>query len=198
MEAAGRKFYNRAGAEQDLFQLLRDDYGLNAIRLRVWVNPPVGYNGAADVLAKARPAQALGRRLLIDFHYSNTWARPRPANQACRLAKLQPGAAQNGRVRPHDERAYTTQNQRHRARMGAGVYPSPTTGPFFGRGPDGTGQPVAVYALGGQLLTVLTPAFAAGPGPGRYALPATLPPGVYVLRIGGAGATATARPLVKP
>lgn len=76
MEAAGRKFYNRAGTEQDLFQLLRDDYGLNTIRLRVWVNPPGGYNGAADVLVKARRAQALGMRLLIDFHYSDTWADP--------------------------------------------------------------------------------------------------------------------------
>jgi len=42
----------------------------------VWVNPPGGYNGAADVLAKARRAQALGYRLLIDFHYSDTFADP--------------------------------------------------------------------------------------------------------------------------
>ena len=76
MEAASRKFYNRAGTEQDLFRLLRDDYGLNTVRLRVWVNPPGGYNNAADVLVKARRAQALGLRLLIDFHYSDTWADP--------------------------------------------------------------------------------------------------------------------------
>jgi arabinogalactan endo-1,4-beta-galactosidase len=76
MEASGRKFYNKAGAEQDIFRLLRDDYGLNTIRLRVWVNPANGYNGPADVLAKARRAQALGMRLLIDFHYSDSWADP--------------------------------------------------------------------------------------------------------------------------
>ncbi len=76
MEAANYKFYNRAGAQQDLFQLLQADYALNTIRLRVWVNPANGYNGPADVLAKAQRAQALGLRLLIDFHYSDDFADP--------------------------------------------------------------------------------------------------------------------------
>ncbi len=76
MEASNYVFYNKAGQQQDLFQLLQGDYALNTIRLRVWVNPPGGYNNAADVLAKALRAKALGMRLLIDFHYSDTWADP--------------------------------------------------------------------------------------------------------------------------
>ncbi len=76
METANYKFVNKAGAQQDLFTLLKNDYALNTIRLRVWVNPPGGYNNAADVLAKAKRAQALGQRLLIDFHYSDTFADP--------------------------------------------------------------------------------------------------------------------------
>ncbi|WP_206680671.1 glycosyl hydrolase 53 family protein [Hymenobacter polaris] len=76
LEANNYQFINKAGAQQDLFQLLQGDYGLNTIRLRVWVNPTGGYNGAADVLAKAKRAQALGYRLLIDFHYSDTFADP--------------------------------------------------------------------------------------------------------------------------
>ncbi|WP_223650769.1 glycosyl hydrolase 53 family protein [Hymenobacter psoromatis] len=76
MEANNYKFYNKAGAQQDLFQLFKGDYGLNTIRLRVWVNPPGGYCSPADVLAKAQRAQALGYRLLIDFHYSDTFADP--------------------------------------------------------------------------------------------------------------------------
>ncbi|MGI4833556.1 MAG: glycoside hydrolase family 53 protein [Janthinobacterium lividum] len=76
LEAKNYKFSNRAGAQQDLLPLLQSDYGLNTIRLRVWVNPASGYNGAADVLAKARRAQALGLRLLLDFHYSDTFADP--------------------------------------------------------------------------------------------------------------------------
>jgi arabinogalactan endo-1,4-beta-galactosidase len=76
MEAANYKFLNKAGTQQDLFQLLRDDYALNTIRLRVWVSPAGGYSGPADVLAKAKRAQALGQRLLIDLHYSDDFADP--------------------------------------------------------------------------------------------------------------------------
>jgi len=93
MEASNYQFLNKAGAQQELFALLKNDYALNTIRLRVWVNPPGGYNNAADVLAKARRAQALGYRLLIDFHYSDDFADPgkqtKPAAwQAYTLAEL--------------------------------------------------------------------------------------------------------------
>ena len=40
------------------------------------MNPQGGWNGKADVVAKARRAKALGLKLLIDFHYSDTWADP--------------------------------------------------------------------------------------------------------------------------
>lgn len=76
MEASNYQFYNAAGTQKDLFQLLRDDYNLNTIRLRVWVNPANGWNGKADVLAKAIRAHGLGLRLLIDFHYSDDFADP--------------------------------------------------------------------------------------------------------------------------
>jgi arabinogalactan endo-1,4-beta-galactosidase len=49
---------------------------MNAIRLRVWVNPAGGWNGTADVVAKATRAKNLGMRVMIDFHYSDTWADP--------------------------------------------------------------------------------------------------------------------------
>ncbi|MFT4024527.1 MAG: glycosyl hydrolase 53 family protein [Flavihumibacter sp.] len=75
MEAAGKKFYNHSGTATDCFSLLQS-LGFNSIRLRVWVKPADGYNNIADVLAKAKRAQALGMRLLIDFHYSDTWADP--------------------------------------------------------------------------------------------------------------------------
>ncbi len=76
MEASNYKFYNAAGTQEDLFQLLRDDYNLNTIRLRVWVNPANGWSGKADVLAKAVRAHNLGLRLLVDFHYSDGFADP--------------------------------------------------------------------------------------------------------------------------
>ena len=75
MEAAGKKFYNSAGTETEIMQLLKG-LGMNTIRLRVWVNPSNGYNNQADVVAKALRAKALGLRVMIVFHYSDTWADP--------------------------------------------------------------------------------------------------------------------------
>lgn len=75
MEGNGYKFYNAAGQERELTALMKE-IGCNAIRLRVWVNPTGGWNGQADVVAKAKRAQALGLKLLIDFHYSDSWADP--------------------------------------------------------------------------------------------------------------------------
>lgn len=78
MEKSGYKFYNDSGSQQDLFPILKA-HGMNAIRLRVWVNPANGWNNITDVVAKAKRAKAAGFDILIDFHYSDTWADP--ANQ---------------------------------------------------------------------------------------------------------------------
>lgn len=75
MEASGRVFRNRGGAAEDLYAILKEQ-GMDAIRLRAWVNPQDGWNGIADVVAKAKRAQAAGMRLMIDFHYSDSWADP--------------------------------------------------------------------------------------------------------------------------
>ena len=75
MESRGFKFYDAAGQERECTALMKE-LGCNAIRLRVWVNPANGWNGKADVVEKAKRAQALGLKLLIDFHYSDSWADP--------------------------------------------------------------------------------------------------------------------------
>jgi len=75
METSGKKFYNSSGAETECMQLLKS-IGTNTIRLRVWVNPTGSYNNKADVVAKAVRAKNLGMRIMIDFHYSDTWADP--------------------------------------------------------------------------------------------------------------------------
>ncbi|MDR2804674.1 MAG: arabinogalactan endo-1,4-beta-galactosidase [Dysgonamonadaceae bacterium] len=75
MEKAGRKFYDPDGNEKEGMTLLRD-CGINAIRLRVWVNPADGWCSKEDMLVKAIRAHRLGMRLLIDFHYSDWWADP--------------------------------------------------------------------------------------------------------------------------
>jgi arabinogalactan endo-1,4-beta-galactosidase len=75
MEDAGIKFYNSAGTEQDCMALMKS-LGMNTVRFRVWVNPSGGWNNAADVLAKAIRAKNSGLRIMIDFHYSDSWADP--------------------------------------------------------------------------------------------------------------------------
>lgn len=75
MEAAGLKFYDSTGAQQECMTLLKS-LGMNSIRLRVWVKPSGGWNNAADVVTKAKRAKDLGMKIMIDFHYSDTWADP--------------------------------------------------------------------------------------------------------------------------
>ncbi len=75
MEAAGLKFYDSTGAQQECMALLKS-LGINSIRLRVWVKPSGGWNNTTDVVAKAKRAKALGMKIMIDFHYSDTWADP--------------------------------------------------------------------------------------------------------------------------
>ncbi len=78
LEKKGEKFYTPGDnpQEKELMQLLREDCGVNSIRLRVWVNPSVGWNSVDDVVLKARRAEALGMRTMIDFHFSDSWADP--------------------------------------------------------------------------------------------------------------------------
>ncbi|WP_345953985.1 glycosyl hydrolase 53 family protein [Mucilaginibacter sp. PAMB04168] len=79
-EAKGRVFFNTTD-QQDIFTILKER-GINLIRLRVWVNPTSTnqYNSIADVVAKAVRAKNAGMKLLIDFHYSDTWADPTKQN----------------------------------------------------------------------------------------------------------------------
>lgn len=76
MESEGMTFMNKAGVPTECMKLLKEDCNVDAIRLRVWVNPAGGWSSADDVLVKARRAAALGLRVMIDFHFSDTWADP--------------------------------------------------------------------------------------------------------------------------
>src|SRR6185369_15466512 len=71
----GAKYYDASGTARDPLDILKSA-GVNYARLRVWVNPVSGYNNKAKVLQSARAIKAKGLRLLIDFHYSDTWADP--------------------------------------------------------------------------------------------------------------------------
>ena len=79
MEEDGVKFYDPDGKETECTELLKE-CGFNSIRLRVWVDPEGGWCGKEDVLVKAKRAQELGMSIMIDFHYSDSWADPSKQN----------------------------------------------------------------------------------------------------------------------
>ncbi|MEV4767051.1 glycosyl hydrolase 53 family protein [Micromonospora chokoriensis] len=71
----GARYYDAGGVARDPLDILKS-VGVNYVRLRVWNNPVSGYNNKSRVLAQARVARAKGLKVLIDFHYSDTWADP--------------------------------------------------------------------------------------------------------------------------
>jgi arabinogalactan endo-1,4-beta-galactosidase len=87
MESSGVKFYNSSGQQQDLFALMKS-LGFNSIRLRAWVNPADGWCNTTDVVAKAVRAKNAGMKILIDFHYSDTWADPGDQNKPAAWTSL--------------------------------------------------------------------------------------------------------------
>ena len=84
MEATGYHFYDVDGTEKNCLQLLKDR-GMNTIRLRVWVNPSNdktnGHCSKDETVAMAVRAKNIGMRVMIDFHYSDSWADPSKQNK---------------------------------------------------------------------------------------------------------------------
>ncbi|MFH9825309.1 arabinogalactan endo-beta-1,4-galactanase [Streptomyces bobili] len=74
-EAKGGVYRTASGTTGDPVTILKNA-GMNYARLKVWVNPADGYNNKARVLAAAKRVKAAGQKLLVDFHYSDTWADP--------------------------------------------------------------------------------------------------------------------------
>jgi len=86
----GALFVDTDGMQKSLVSLLKN-HGFNYVRLRTFVDPqaPYGYASANGCQAKAeayndrdhtiefaREVKAAGMGLLLDFHYSDTWADP--------------------------------------------------------------------------------------------------------------------------
>jgi len=77
LEARGLQLRNASGEPRENTALMRE-LGLNAVRLRVWVNPVEhgGFCSQQDVVRMARRARDWGMTLMVDFHYSDWWADP--------------------------------------------------------------------------------------------------------------------------
>src|SRR5262249_24438540 len=76
MEANGYTFYDSSGVQRDLLTILKG-YGINAIRLRTWVNPSGdpsnGHCSIDETAAMAKRCKSAGLPVDIDFHFGDTW-----------------------------------------------------------------------------------------------------------------------------
>ncbi len=74
VESAGGALRDREGAG-DAIAVLRHA-GFTSVRLRTWHAPAGGTCGLPATLAMAKRARAAGLSLLLDLHFSDTWADP--------------------------------------------------------------------------------------------------------------------------
>ena len=87
LESRGYRWSSTAGEEMECFALMKS-IGFNAVRLRVWVDPQDGWNSGDDLAKKARRAAKLKLPVMLDFHYSDSWADPGKQIKPARWAKL--------------------------------------------------------------------------------------------------------------
>lgn len=82
LESMGYSYVDETDTAMNALQILKN-HGVNTIRIRTFVNPTitsgvlgVGDNNQAGSIALAQLAHSMGFQIMIDFHYSDTWADP--------------------------------------------------------------------------------------------------------------------------
>ena len=92
LEECGIKFYDSDNTEKDVFAIFAN-HGVNWVRLRIWNDytvamdtsygnlgkdyfAPYGWNNLERTINMAKRAKANGLKVLLDFHYSDSWTDP--------------------------------------------------------------------------------------------------------------------------
>ncbi|WP_430466862.1 glycoside hydrolase family 53 protein [Winogradskyella ouciana] len=76
MEDCGAIYKDSDGITTDVYQLFKNE-GANLVRVRLWHNPDwTNYSNFNDVKETIQRAKSKGLKVLLDFHYSDTWADP--------------------------------------------------------------------------------------------------------------------------
>lgn len=80
MEAQGYTWKDKNGVTRDIIDILKNDYQINSVRIRVFVNPSNdygnGYMNADRAAALAKRAKDAGLSVMLTLHYSDSWADP--------------------------------------------------------------------------------------------------------------------------
>ncbi|NCC52245.1 MAG: hypothetical protein EOM20_13650 [Spartobacteria bacterium] len=88
LEAEGAVFRSE-GQPGDLLQILMSN-GLNAVRLRLWHTPADGWNNLSNTLVVAQRVHDAGLPVILDIHYSDTWADPGHQTKPAAWSALSP------------------------------------------------------------------------------------------------------------
>ena len=84
IEASGFQFKDNNGQLKDCLEILKD-LGMNSVRLRVFVNPDndkaSGHCSKAETVQMAVRCKKMGFKIMINFHYSDSWADPSKQNK---------------------------------------------------------------------------------------------------------------------
>ena len=76
LEDCGASYKNTSGTATDPYALFAKA-GANLVRVRLWHTPDwTNYSNYSDVQKTIRRAKAEGMQVLLDLHYSDTWADP--------------------------------------------------------------------------------------------------------------------------
>ena len=71
----GPLFYNATGVQQDFLEILKEN-GVNAVRLKLWVDPANQHASLAEVKSFSETLKSHGFKTWLTVHYSDTWADP--------------------------------------------------------------------------------------------------------------------------
>lgn len=76
MEDCGAFYKNCDNSTENPFSIFKEA-GANLVRVRLWHNPTwTNYSNYEDVKKTIQRAKSKGMKVLLDFHYSDTWADP--------------------------------------------------------------------------------------------------------------------------
>lgn len=75
MEALNTKFYDSAGVSKDFLSIIQEN-GVNTARIRLWNVEGQSSSGLEEVKALVAKCRTHDLKILLDFHYSDTWADP--------------------------------------------------------------------------------------------------------------------------
>ncbi|KAF9445720.1 glycoside hydrolase family 53 protein [Macrolepiota fuliginosa MF-IS2] len=76
LESSGRTYRDTSGGAVTPFEKILHNHGANLARIRIWTSTSSSQYSLNYGLALAKRAAAAGMSLLVDLHYSDTWADP--------------------------------------------------------------------------------------------------------------------------